>query len=101
MVNKKADFINGLGFITIVIGCIGSLTLGSMFPVRSGVYYIHESYNWALAIAGIISSVISGIVLIGFAEIINLLQKNVDNTQKISTVHEKTEIVDSNELPML
>jgi hypothetical protein len=101
MINQKAKIINALGWIIIVAGCAGSLLLGSEIPVVSGMYYKTESYNWVLTIAGIMSSIISGVIFIGFAEIIELLQKNADNIKKIGIVPKKTKAGDSDELPEL
>ncbi len=101
MINGKAKTINFLGWIIIVAGCAGSLLLGSEIPVVSGMYYKTESYNWVLTIAGIMSSIISGVIFIGFAEIIELLQKNADNIGKISIVSKEPKAVNSDELPEL
>lgn len=101
MINGKAKTINFFGWIIIVAGCAGSLLLGSEIPVVSGMYYKTESYNWVLAIAGIMSSIISGVIFIGFAEIIELLQKNADNIGKISIVSKEPKAVNSDELPEL
>lgn len=87
MVNQKAKIIGVIGWIIIVVGSLGSLILGSDY--------------WMFAIIGIMSSIISGVIFIGFAEVIELLQKNTDNIRKISIVLKKTETFKSDELPKL
>jgi hypothetical protein len=99
MINQKAKVINVVGWIIIVAGCAGSLLLGSKFPILSGMYYQTESYNWELALTGIMSSVFTGIIIIGFAEIIELLQMNTDNTREIMIMSKKNETIDRDELP--
>ena len=105
MTNQKAFIINTIGLITIVVGIIGSVVLGEVFPIKTleGVYYsrLEESYNWYIAIIGTISSIISGVIFIGFAEIIDLLQQNVNNTAKLFTLKNHDVGFEYGELPEL
>jgi len=92
MTNTRANIIDVVGRIIIVVGILGSLILGSAFRNISD---FGSTYNLGLAIGGIVSSIISGIVFFGFAEIIELLQKNVVNTQKLLELN--TPDMDDNE----
>ena len=65
MVNKYAHTLHIIGIIIIILGVIGSLIAGS----ATGYY----SFNWTVALVGILSSVVSGIIFLGFSEIIELL----------------------------
>lgn len=69
--NTVSKMLKGIGIGTIIVGVLASLITGS------------SADNIAITIGGIIGSVISGIIFIGFSEIINLLQQNADNQEKI------------------
>lgn len=69
--NTISKVLKGIGIGTIIIGVLASLITGS------------NTDNIAIIIGGIIGSVISGVVFIGFSEIIMLLQESVDNQDKI------------------
>ncbi len=89
MKNNKAETINFLGWIDIIGGIIGSFILGSLYPqisVSSYSSYVDKEYNWILVIVGITISIVSGIILIGFAEIINLLQQKADQSENITKI---------------
>lgn len=84
--NEKAKVINLIGWINIVGGIIGSFMIGSIYPetiVSNYSSYVDKEYNWALVVAGIIISIVSGVLLFGFAEIINLLQEKVNQSKQI------------------
>lgn len=80
--NKCAKIIRIIGFVSIIGGIIGSLILGSVFKIEVGIYYRHEEYNWYIALIGSILSFVEGIIFIGFAEIIRLLQFNLDKQRE-------------------
>jgi hypothetical protein len=86
MINDKAKIIQGVAWIEIIAGIIGSFLLGKLYPIASisgfSSAHIDEKYNWPIVIIGLIVSVLSGILLFGFAEIIDLLQVKVDQTKK-------------------
>ena len=84
MDNTKAKAISVIGWIDIIGGVIGSFIMGSAFSLSNldGI----EKYNWNIVILGIFSSVVSGIILLGFAEIINLLQEKVSQAKKIDEI---------------
>lgn len=69
--NAIALVIRWIGGIIIVIGVFGSLIVGLMMD------------NWIFLIAGMLGSIVSGVMLLGFSEIINLLQLNVFKTEKL------------------
>ena len=65
--NKVANTLRVIGIAEVVCGII----LGLIFLVRD------ENFGW-VGIAVMITSFITCMMFIGFAEIINLLQKNAD-----------------------
>lgn len=85
MKNSKAYAINIMGWITIIAGVIGSFVIGDVYQVVSYSFTGIErsTYNWSLAIMCCISSVFIGLVIIGLAEIIELLQHNYDKNTLI------------------
>ena len=80
--NIVAKVLKGIGICTIAIGALTFLIIGS------------EAESVVLVIGGIVGSVISGMTFIGFSEIIDLLQQNVDNQNKmIEKIDEKPKVV--------
>lgn len=79
MDNKTAAVIRAIGWITMICGFIGGIIL-SYQTVEVGYYYTYEKevFVWTTAILYWSASLVSGIVFLGFAEIITLLQKIVD-----------------------
>ena len=73
MENKIGKTLHVIGVATIIVGIIGSLILSinldSDFPIT--------------LLVGGIASFISGMVFVGFGEIISLLQKNIDKQDAI------------------
>ena len=73
MENKIGKTLHVIGIATIIVGIIGSLILSinldSDFPIT--------------LLVGGIASFISGMVFVGFGEIISLLQKNADKQDSI------------------
>lgn len=77
--NMISKILKYIGIGTIIIGIIASFIVGNRVE------------DATITIGGIIGSVISGIIFIGFSEIINLLQQNADNQEKIiRKLEEKT-----------
>lgn len=76
MINEKAKVLNVIGWFDIIGGIIGSFILGDMYGAGG-------TFNLGIAIIGIIGSIVSGITFLGFAEIINLMQIKVDNSEKV------------------
>lgn len=68
--NKMASILRVIAIIEIVCGFIVGGVLGDTF----GVGYYGYDYNWGLCIGIIVASFISGIFILGFAEVIQLLQ---------------------------
>ena len=69
--NTTATVLKGIGIAVMILCVIGAIIVGS------------ETSNELIPIVFIISGVISGVTFIGFGEIINLLQKNVDKQNEI------------------
>lgn len=101
MENSTAKTMRNVATAVIILGIIGSLILGKVIPVVDysysgfGNYEADTSYNWALAIVGIIISVITYILFLGFAEVIDLLQRIQKNWQVVDLLQriEKNEAV--------
>ena len=69
--NTISKILKIIGIATIAVGILASLILGN------------SADEITITIGGIIGSVISGMLFIGFSEVINLLQQNADNQEKI------------------
>lgn len=69
--NTTATVLKGIGIAVMILCVIGAIIVGS------------ETSNELIPIVFIASGVISGVTFIGFGEIINLLQKNVDKQNEI------------------
>lgn len=67
MKNKTANALQTIGILTIILGGLGSMALGSFLAF----------------LGGLLVSVVSGLLFIGFAEIINLLQENLNITKML------------------
>lgn len=65
--NKMAKILRVVAIIEIVCGFIVGAILGDTFEIG-------YDYNWGLCIGIIVAGVINGIFILGFAEIIQLLQ---------------------------
>ena len=69
--NTTAKVLKGIGIAMMALCFIGALVVGS------------ETTNELISITFIVSGIISGTMFIGFGEIINLLQKNVNKQDDI------------------
>lgn len=69
--NIISKILKGIGIATTAIGALAALIVGA------------NAENMAIVVGGIVGSVISGMIFIGFSEVINLLQQNVDNQATI------------------
>lgn len=65
--NKMAKILRVVAIIEIVCGFIVGAILGDTFEIG-------YDYNWGLCIGIIVASFINGIFILGFAEVIQLLQ---------------------------
>ena len=70
LMNKYARALWIMGWVTLIFGVTGSFILGDDFRVG---YY---EFNWGLFFVGLLGSVISGLFLMGFSEVIRLLDEN-------------------------
>ena len=69
--NTTAKVLKGIGIAIMALCFIGSLIIGG------------ETTNELIPITFVVTGVISGTMFIGFGEIINLLQKNVNKQDDI------------------
>lgn len=83
--NTVAKAVRITGWCIIAVGIIGAFILGYALPAVT--YSIHggldESYNWGLTLGVIAGSVIGGVLFQAIAEIIRLLQLNVDRMEDL------------------
>lgn len=81
--NKIGKTLRIIGVSIIILGIIASLIMAMRLPIITtyglDAHVVQEIYNWPLAISGSIVSFVSGVLFIGFSEIINLLH-NIENT---------------------
>ncbi len=77
MDNKTGMALKWTGWIIMIVGIIGSIILGDQLRVD-------WSYNLSVCIAGILSSTVFGLVLIGFGEIIGILDDNRKYLKKLT-----------------
>ena len=84
--NQTGKTLHGIGVATIIVGIIGSLILS---------INIDTDFPITLIIGGL-ASFISGMCFIGFAEIISLLQANVNKQDEIIATIKK-QSVDTND----
>lgn len=93
--SKIAEVIFWIGIFVICGGIIGSFIIAGQNPIveiTEGIYYDHteESYNWSMALEGVFACIIAGVLLIGFSEVISLLQQIADGTTQTNTVLSRT-----------
>ena len=83
--NKVGQALKIIAYIVLIIGIIGSFIMGSIFETTIVIgNYTHSKYNWGLVVSVMISSIILAIFLFALAEIIHLLQANLDNNKEIA-----------------
>ena len=80
--NRIAAVINVFGYLEIVIGIIVGFYLANKDVVM--VEYFFEDFKWGLAFAWWAASFLSGILILGFSEIIELLDRININTKNIA-----------------
>ena len=68
--NKMAMILRVIAIIEIICGFILGVILGDTF----GVGYYGYEFNWGICIRIIVAGFINGIFILGFAEVIQLLQ---------------------------
>lgn len=76
--NKIAEILDMTGRAIIILGVIVSIVLGAVSPAIEISGYssrVKESYNIILCLVGCASSIISGLLIIAFSQIIYLNQK--------------------------
>lgn len=83
--NSVAKIVRITGWCVIICGIIGAFILGYALPTVTYSYNgrADTSYNWGLTLAVIIGSIITGVFFQAMAEIIHLLQLNVDKMENL------------------
>lgn len=99
--NKVGKVLKIFGVAIIILGIIASIILAVVFPAqiyeeKNTVLYhglgVETTFNFVYLIFGIFMSVTAGMLLIGVAEIIKLLQIIVDDGKSNSYKKQNTEI---------
>ena len=85
--NKSDNFYSQalffIGWGIIVLGVIGSIVLGNTYTTYYG------DFNFAIFLVGVISTAMSGFVILGLAEVISILN---DNRRLLATMTQNNEI---------
>lgn len=85
--NKSDNFYSQalffIGWGIVVLGVIGSIVLGSTYADYYG------EFNFALFIVGVISTAMSGFLVLGLAEVISILN---DNRRLLATLTQNNDI---------
>lgn len=86
--NKIATVIRVCGIILAVGGLIAAVVIGfaipAQVPIYKGSFSVKDTFNFGLFFVIFISSLLSGILIIGFSEIIEKLSLCSDCLLKIS-----------------
>lgn len=83
--NKMSNILKIVALLILIVGIIGSLILGDVFQIENRtLYYTLHTYNAGLAVAGVVSSILTSIFFYALAEIISLLQLNLDKNTEVS-----------------
>lgn len=83
--NDKAVILNGVGTVFFVMGAIAAI----------GVFSKYGADLWILALGLIICGFLIRLLFVSMAEVITLLQENVDNQEQIVSILRK--LSDKNE----
>ena len=99
--NSVGKALKVLGIIIMIIGIIVSIILAANFPILQARSWggVREVFNTPYLLLGMFMSVVSGMFFIGIAEIIQLLQRILDNGEEQTSKH--TDKVFTDELPDL
>lgn len=81
--NSYAKALKILGAVIMALGCLGSLVLGNELKIQHGVTYVYYEYNYFIMIAGVLSSVITGTLIMGMGELIRIAHETSVYTQLI------------------
>jgi AAA+ ATPase superfamily predicted ATPase len=85
--NNVASLLKVIGITTIVIGVIAGLIFGDVYAIERTVgFRVERSYNFSIMFITWLSAFITGVVFIGFSEIVKLLHKIAINTSPVSEV---------------
>lgn len=71
--NVIANFLFIIGIIEIVAGIVLGIIFGTIEV--EGYYSSYTSFSWSIFLLWSVGGIISGIIFIGFSEIINLLNR--------------------------
>ena len=92
MNNGVAKALHVIGILVIIIGIIGAFMLGAQGSLSDRRYV---EFYWPVFIAGSVISVISGMILYGFGEIIMLLDDCRGYLKKVAGGEEELPPIDS------
>lgn len=82
--NGMAEVLKVVAWLIMIIGFIGSIILARV-EVETGSYYPHyeTKFDITIFLTAVCSCAITGVCFLGFAEVLTLLQKKVDQTNLI------------------
>ena len=86
--STTANVIRTLGIIVIIAGCIAAVVCGFVFKASVPVYIgsvLHgtkEVLNWGLMLGGMAFSAMSGILMIGFAHVVENTHRTAWDTKE-------------------
>ena len=76
--NTFARLLSIAGIAVIILGIIGSIVLGNTYA------YGYSEFNVSIFFAGLVSTLITGFLILGLAELINLADESRDYLKKIA-----------------
>jgi|SRR5690554_2939477 len=92
MENKMAKLIKQVAYVEMVLGTMSGILLGQAFPlIEAGYYRTSESFNVLLMLIIIGGSIITGIFILGFSELIQLSHNQVIYTRETRDAAERIE----------
>ena len=81
--NIYASVLKILGGCIMALGILGSFILGKAFEVQQGYTYVYYEYNYYLMFVGVISSVVTGTLIMGMGELIRIAHETSEYTRLI------------------
>lgn len=85
MENKVAKILRSIGKGTMIGGTIFAIILG--FYLYNEVYSLEDGVIFAIVVSIIFTEFVTGMLFIGFSEVIYLLQKGVNNSKNQPTTN--------------
>lgn len=100
MENQKVKIIRTVGYSQMVLGIIAGIYLGKVFPwIEMGYFSARESFNILLMLLVSGVSIITGIFILGFAELIQLTHNQLTYVRETRDAMQRLELtlIESNQ----